>query len=183
MADVSELTITGTDGDDTLTLDLAADLAIPVTFDGGLGTDTLFGPVADTTWDVTGPDAGTVAGVDFVSVENLTGAADNQDTFVLATGGSVSGLVDGGDGGFDTLSVTGTTVVSNPERAELRLDHRRWPHNRVRGTRAGDDLRHERDLSTAPTWAGPPRPWTRTSSRSGRVPQARSRSWTVTHWT
>ena len=117
MADVTELTIAGTDGDDTLTLDLAADLAIPVTFDGGAGTDTLVGPAADTTWDVTGPDTGTVAGVDFASVENLTGAPDNQDTFVLGAGGSVSGLVDGGDGGFDSLSVTGNTVVSNPTDA------------------------------------------------------------------
>ncbi len=117
MTDVSELTITGTDGDDVLTLDLAGDLAIPVTFDGGMGTDTLVGPAADVTWDVTGPDAGTVAGVGFASVENLTGAPDNADTFVLGPGGFVGGLIDGGDLGFDSLSVSGSTVVSNPTDA------------------------------------------------------------------
>ena len=66
------------------------------------------------TWDVTGPDAGTVAGVDFSAVENLTGAPDNHDTFALAAGGSVSGTVDGGTGGFDSLvfDVDGKTVHS-----------------------------------------------------------------------
>ena len=77
----------------------------------------IVGPVSDVTWDVTGPDAGTVAGVDFTSVENLSGASDNKDTFVVAPGGSVSGKVDGGHGGFDTLRLSGTTVVSNPTDA------------------------------------------------------------------
>ena len=97
-----------------LTLDLAVPLAVPVSFDGGLGLDTLVGPAADVTWDVTGPDAGTVAGVDFSAVENLTGAPDNHDTFVLGTGGSVAGTVDGGTGGFDSLvfDVDGKTVHS-----------------------------------------------------------------------
>ena len=85
------------------------------------------------TWDVTGPDAGTVAGVDFTSVENLSGASDNKDTFVVAPGGSVSGKVDGGQGGFDTLRLTGTTVVSNPTDAHSGQHHPRWPRDHLRG--------------------------------------------------
>ena len=117
LADVSELAITGTGGDDILLLDLAIPLTVPVSFDGGDGSDTLVGPTSDVTWAITGPDAGTVAGVAFASVENLTGSPDNQDTFDLAAGGSLSGLIDGGAGGFDSLVVSGTTVVSNPTDA------------------------------------------------------------------
>ena len=117
MADIAGIVITGSDADDSLTLDLQAPLTIPVSFDGGAGNDTIVGPVSDVTWDVTGPDAGAVAGVDFTSVENLSGAPDNKDTFVVGPGGSVSGKVDGGHGGFDTLKLSGTTVVSNPTDA------------------------------------------------------------------
>ena len=107
LADVSAIRITGTDGDDVLVLDLATPLAIPVSFDGGPGTDTLVGPSRDVTWLVGNPDSGTVAGVAFVSVEHLTGAPDNRDTFVFGPGGSVSGLVDGGARGFDTMVIDG----------------------------------------------------------------------------
>ena len=117
LADVSALAITGTGGDDILLLDLAIPLTIPVSFDGGDGSDTLVGPASDVTWAITGPDTGTVAGVAFSAVENLTGSPDNQDTFDLAAGGSLSGLIDGGAGGFDSLVVSGTTVVSNPTDA------------------------------------------------------------------
>ena len=82
-ADITGIVITGSDADDSLTLDLHAPLTIPVSFDGGAGNDTIVGPVSDVTWDVTGPDAGTVAGVHFTSVENLSGAPDNKDTFVV----------------------------------------------------------------------------------------------------
>ncbi len=113
-AEVANIVITGSDVDDTLILDLAAPLVVPVSFDGRSGNDTLVGPANDVTWQVTAPDEGTVAGVDFEAVENLTGAPNNNDTFVLGTGGSVSGNVDGGTGGFDSLvfDVDGKTVHS-----------------------------------------------------------------------
>ena len=41
----------------------------------------------------------------YARVENVTGSANNQDTFVLAAAGAVSGVLDGGAGGFDTLVV------------------------------------------------------------------------------
>ena len=40
----------------------------------------------------------------FVDVESLEGAADNEDVFVLLGGASLSGGVEGGDGGFDTVA-------------------------------------------------------------------------------
>ncbi len=82
----------------------------------GGSADTLHGPSADSAWTIDGANAGSVGGVTFTGFENLTGAPDNKDTFTLAPGGSVSGLVDGGDGGFDSLVVGGHrgSVVSNP---------------------------------------------------------------------
>ena len=76
-------------------------------FEGGTGEDTLIGPDADTTWYVTGANAGNVAGFEFSGMENLEGAADNEDTFVIKPTGSISGNVEGGSGGFDSLIIDG----------------------------------------------------------------------------
>src|SRR5205823_11973804 len=83
--------------------------------DAGAGADTLVGPNATNTWNITGANAGNIVGVvgSFVNVENLTGgtAADN---FVFAAAGSVTGRIDGGTG-TDTLdySALGTAVHAN----------------------------------------------------------------------
>jgi len=45
--------------------------------------------------------------VSFVQVENLRGSADNEDSFVVSAGGSLSGVLDGGAGGFDSMIVDG----------------------------------------------------------------------------
>ena len=71
--------------------------------EGGTDEDTLVGPAEDTTWTVDGQNSGNVAGVTFSGMENLEGAADNEDTFVLQGAGSVSGSLEGGAAGFDTL--------------------------------------------------------------------------------
>jgi hypothetical protein len=67
---------------------------------GGSGSDTLLGPDAGATWNLTGPDTGSVAGVSFLNVENLTGGS-GADSFILA-GGSLGGMISGGSGS-DTL--------------------------------------------------------------------------------
>ena len=96
--------IKGGSGRDRLRIDSTARfIERPVTFDGGAGHDAVEGPSTDTTWTIDGEDAGSVAGVAFSSVEDLQGAADNEDTFVFEEGGSVSGVVDGGAGGNDRL--------------------------------------------------------------------------------
>ena len=74
---------------------------------GAGAADTLTGPAADTTWTIAGADAGQVAGVSFTGFEDLTGAANNNDTFVIAPGGTLSGTIGGSAAGFDTLRIDG----------------------------------------------------------------------------
>ena len=77
-------------------------------------SNTLAGPAADATWTLTGQNSGEVAGLAFSGFQNLTGAANNKDTFVVSTGGALSGQIDGGAGGFDTLVISGShTSVSS----------------------------------------------------------------------
>jgi hypothetical protein len=71
-----------------------------------LGDDELIGPASDSTWTIDGFNSGLVAGVDFSGIENLTGSADNEDTFLLEGTGSLSGLLEGGAAGFDSLVLT-----------------------------------------------------------------------------
>ena len=70
--------------------------------------NTLTGPSGDTTWNLTGPNAGDVASLSFTGFDGLTGAPGNKDTFVVGTGGSLSGKIDGGAAGFDTLVIRGS---------------------------------------------------------------------------
>ncbi len=101
--------IKGGNGRDRLRIDSTARfIESSVTFDGGDGLDGVEGPSTDTTWTIDGKNSGSVAGVAFSSVEDLQGAADNEDTFVFEEGGSVSGVVDGGAGGSDRLFLAGS---------------------------------------------------------------------------
>ncbi len=70
-------------------------------YDGGAGLDTLFADDVASTFDITGPDSGTLDGVPFAQIENLQGGSD-ADQFTV-NGGSLSGTADGG-GGSDTLT-------------------------------------------------------------------------------
>ncbi|MFV2065380.1 MAG: FG-GAP-like repeat-containing protein [Pirellulales bacterium] len=76
---------------------------------GGAGSDTLVAdPAVATTFDITGPDSGTLAGtsvVPFSEIENLTGS--QLDDSFLINGGSLSGIV-GGGAGSDTLTADNT---------------------------------------------------------------------------
>jgi hypothetical protein len=97
----------------TLEFDSATALhRIHVIFDGGAGEDTLRGTTGDTAWTISGANSGFADAVSFSNVENLRGAANNDDTFTLLAGGSLSGVLDGGAGGFDTLILGGGTFGS-----------------------------------------------------------------------
>jgi hypothetical protein len=98
------------DGGAAVTVNLASDTA---TRTGGFSNiqalvgssstaDQLIGPNATETWTLTGANAGTVAGLSFSAIENLTGGTGN-DTFVFDSGGSVLGKINGG-GGTNTLN-------------------------------------------------------------------------------
>ena len=96
--------------DDVLRIDLGLsdfqDLPGRIVFDGNQGNDILHGPHTNTTWRITGPNIGNVGGercLQFLAVENLAGAADNNDTFIFHEAGSIRGLVEGGNGGDDSL--------------------------------------------------------------------------------
>ncbi|WP_370312902.1 LEPR-XLL domain-containing protein [Sagittula sp.] len=107
-ADTGTITVDAGVGDDDIALEsLDTGLAGRVLLSGGAGTDAVTGPPVDLTWTVTGENAGEVAGVSFVSVETLIGAADTEDVFLVQAGGSLSGGLDGGTGGFDTLVFDG----------------------------------------------------------------------------
>jgi len=113
------VTVNGGDLNDSLIIDFnsaAAGHQINVSYDGGAGDDTLRGPTDNTVWTITGANEGSAGTVSFSGVENLKGAADNEDTFVFEQNGSLSGVVDGGDGGFDSLVVNGSydTIVFTP---------------------------------------------------------------------
>jgi Ca2+-binding RTX toxin-like protein len=83
-------------GDDTFTLgNLPAGLNF--TIDGGSGQNTLVGPNVASTWNITGSNRGDVAGIQFVSMQNLVGGAAN-DVFQFQAAGRVSGMIDGGGG-------------------------------------------------------------------------------------
>jgi len=94
---------------------------------GGKGGNTLVGPNTSNIWNITGPDAGEVAGVVFADIEDLMGAPGNQDTFIFAAAGSMSGQIDGGIGGFDSLVLDGSYTkaifsASGPDSGTVDLD-------------------------------------------------------------
>jgi len=86
----------------------------------GNAATTLIGANVANTWNITGANAGTVNDFTFTSVANLMGGT-NTDDFVFATGGSISGTVDGGSGG-DTLAYAsypgGDSVSVNLQRSK-----------------------------------------------------------------
>jgi Ca2+-binding RTX toxin-like protein len=77
-----------------------------LSIDGGGGSNTLQGPDAANTWQVSGANAGTLDGkLHFASVQTLLGGAA-ADTFAFQTGGSLSGKIDGA-GGINALDYSG----------------------------------------------------------------------------
>src|SRR5512134_2216191 len=83
---------------------------------------------ADNVWRITGADAGTLNGVPFSDIAVLLGGVDNQDTFYLEPGGSLSGYLEGGAGGFDSLVIEGgafsgaSYVATGPQSGSVALD-------------------------------------------------------------
>ena len=63
----------------------------------GSGANTLTGPAAGSTFNITGANAGNVAGFNFTKFGALVGGAGN-DVFKFTSGGSLTGGIDGGAG-------------------------------------------------------------------------------------
>ena len=109
LAATSGVEIIGTEGDDIFRLGLDFDAIsepFSIIFRGGEGMDSLYGPSGNSSWTISGQDTGALSFLSFFDTENLIGAPDNQDTFVFAESGRLSGFIDGGAGGFDTLDYT-----------------------------------------------------------------------------
>ena len=111
--------------EDTFAINVGATLTGSIS--GGAGSDTIFGPVENSTWLITGADAGNVNGLRFSGLENLVGGTDVDDTFFLEAGGSLTGGLDGGAGPFDSLFISGeyTDVVyatTGPDSGWFDLD-------------------------------------------------------------
>ncbi|UCD79969.1 MAG: LEPR-XLL domain-containing protein, partial [Desulfobacterales bacterium] len=84
-------------------------------FIGGTGEDTLVGSSAPNTWTITDTGEGTINDeITFSGFENLRGTSNNEDAFVLGAEGSITGTIEGGEGGYDSLVIQtdgGETVV------------------------------------------------------------------------
>ena len=124
-ASVLGLSITGGDGADTFVLHGSLfPLSVPIVLDGSGGRDVIRGPPANTTWNITGAGSGTVSGVSFAGIEDISGAADNEDTVVFGPAGSLAGIVDGGAGGFDTVEISAnggslTSTITGPQSGTI----------------------------------------------------------------
>ncbi|MDT8419498.1 MAG: calcium-binding protein, partial [Desulfuromonadales bacterium] len=131
LSETSGVTIMGSADSDRLVVDLDAPLLLANGIDfidatSGDG-DTLVGPNFDSTWNIDGQDSGDVEGIEFSGIENLSGAAGNEDTFVFAPGGGLSGQLEGGDGGFDSISLEGSYqqvefLPSGPDSGAIVFD-------------------------------------------------------------
>jgi hypothetical protein len=103
---VSSVTVHGrAGGNETFAVQgLLNNIPEPTIMAGG-SNNTLQGPNSANTWQITGPNAGTLDGLlSFSSVQTLIGGAA-ADTFAFHTGGSLGGTLNGG-GGTNTLDYT-----------------------------------------------------------------------------
>lgn len=87
---------------------------------GGSGKDTLQGPSAGTTWNVTGDNTVSVDGLTFTNIEDLKGSDSDTstDSFVVENKGKWSGVIDG-KGGTNTLSFA---PVTDSLEFEINMD-------------------------------------------------------------
>jgi len=136
LADTDSLDIRGDDDaavDESVTVDASLFGRLPIHFDGKEGLDTLIGPDVSVDWRITGDDSGQIDGPDdnhvtFTDVEDLNGGVDNEDNFIFVPGGSLSGRIEGGARGFDTLTIDGGTynnanfLPSGPDSGIVDLD-------------------------------------------------------------
>jgi Ca2+-binding RTX toxin-like protein len=91
------------------TVKVGTSMAGKLTVNGGGGSDTLVGPNATNTWNITGSSAGDLnADTKFMAVENLVGGT-GSDTFKFRDGMGITCALNGGSG-TDTLNYSAYTI-------------------------------------------------------------------------
>jgi hypothetical protein len=101
-ASLSALGVTASGGD-TLTL-LSPVPAVPTTFNGGTGTNTLQGTNVSNSWIISGANSGKLGSVAFSNFQNLVGGT-LSDTFTFTSSTASIGTINGGAGsGTNRLS-------------------------------------------------------------------------------
>jgi len=122
LSTMNSISIAGGAGNDTLKIDedsFGTHTLVPViSFNGAGGSDkVVFDSSANAAWTLSGNNAGSINGahvdVNFSSTENLKGADGNTDTFTIAAAGKLSGTMDGGFGGHDTIVYSGGLAASS----------------------------------------------------------------------
>ncbi|MEP6563584.1 MAG: LEPR-XLL domain-containing protein, partial [Mesorhizobium sp.] len=122
LSTMNSISITGGTGNDTLKIDedsFGTHTLVPVISFGGAGGNdkVVFDSSANAAWTLSGNNAGSINGahvdVAFTGTENLKGADGNNDTFTIAAAGKLSGTMDGGFGGHDTIVYSGGLTASN----------------------------------------------------------------------
>ena len=130
-SETSGINIFGSEFDDRLVVDSSVPLGVPISFVdyNPADNDVLeFVGGGDRMWNITGPDAGDVGNVEFAGIENLIGDADNEDTFFIGAEGSLGGMLDGGQGGYDSIVLDGgsfNTVIytaTGPQSGTIKRD-------------------------------------------------------------
>ena len=109
-----DVTVQGGAGDNTFDLSLWSNGARAVV-NGLGGDDTFVGLDVVSNWTITSTNGGQVGAFTFNNIENLVGGAAD-DTFIF-DGGFVTGSVDGGSGGVNSLTVGNTENAWTLERA------------------------------------------------------------------
>ena len=105
---MADVVINGSAGDDNFG-EALTDADMPLTINGGGGSDFLASNAIPTTWRVTADNAGKINNnITFKSVENLYGS-DEDDTFVFSKGASLAGSVTGACG-VNTLDYSAFTT-------------------------------------------------------------------------
>jgi hypothetical protein len=138
--DVQSVTIKAGSGDDSLSL-LGLGANTTYDFQGGPGTNALYGAVAGSVWNITGADTGLIDGqVNFSNVQHLIGWGA-ADIFRFAPGGSISGTIDGGGGGdwLDYSAVkTGVSVDLSKGKASQVASGQAGGISNIRNVRGSD---------------------------------------------
>jgi hypothetical protein len=114
---VTQITVNSGSGPDTLVIDATNGSPVPsggISYDGGGGAGgTLVAPSGPDTWNITGANSGTLNGlISFTRTPNLIGG-NAADAFQFSSGGSVSGVINGGTGPLSLDAGSGTLNILN----------------------------------------------------------------------